>query len=128
MGKVISVKVSGKFIEDWQPASEDLYQGALDGVEEFEFISLIEKIEKAPRKKSGKIGFSIQLELSEKEALLLRGEAIYRAEFHSLEYQESSEDVDAYAHKAAHKIFAQIEEQLPEQGKKWKCKYHKNHS
>jgi hypothetical protein len=128
MEKVISVKVSGKFIEDWGPASEDLYEGAVNGVEEPEFISLIEKIENAPRKKSGKTGFSIQLELSEKEALLLRGEAIYRAEFNSLEYQDSSEDVDAYAHKAAHKIFAQIEEQLPEQGKKWKCKYHKNHS
>jgi hypothetical protein len=127
MEKVISVKVGGKFIEDWQAASEDLYQGALDGVEEHEFISLIDKIENAPRKKSGKFGFSIQLELSEKEALLLRGEAIYRAEFQSLEYQESSEDIDAYAHKAAHKIFAQIEEQLPEQGKKWKCKYHKTH-
>lgn len=128
MEKVIFVKASGGFIQDWRPASEDLYQGALDGLEDSEFISLIDKIENAPKKKSGKFGFSIQLELSEKEALLLRGEAIYRAEFWSLEYQESSEDIDAYLHKTAHKIFTQIEEQLPEQGKNWKCKYHENHS
>lgn len=100
--------ITGKFIEDWQPASEDLYAGAEQGVEDQGYITLIEKIDNAPKTKRGKYGFSISVDLTEQEKELLKGEAKYRMEYWSLTYQDCKADIDKPAHNAAKKLYLSL--------------------
>ena len=104
----MTITITGKFIEDWTPASEDLYAGAEQGIEDAGFIELINKIDNAPRKKRGKFGFNILIELTEHETELLRGEAKYRMEYQSLMYQDSKSDIDKPAHNAAKKLYLEL--------------------
>ena len=101
----MKVKVSSKFIEDWQPAAETLMSEAEDGLTDIGYIALINKIDNAPKTKSGKFGFNVTVELSEHEINLLKHEAQYRMEFWSLIYQDCKADIDRPAHTAAKKLF-----------------------
>ena len=97
--------IAGKFVEDWDSASEDLMSEAEQGITDVEYIELINKIYNAPRKKHGKFGFNIEVELTDKESELLKGEAKYRMQFWSLIYQDCKSDIDKPAHNAAKKLF-----------------------
>lgn len=101
----MKVQIAGKFVEDWDTASEDLMSEAEQGITDVEYIELIHKIYSAPRTKRGKFGFSINVELTEKESELLMNEAKYRMEFWSLAYQDCKADIDKPAHNAAKKLF-----------------------
>ena len=101
--------LTGKFLSDWEAASEDLYKEAEEGIAEVEYIALIDKIDNAPKIKRGKFGFVITVELTERETELLRDEAKYRMEFWSLIYQDCKADIDRSAHKAAKKLFLELD-------------------
>jgi hypothetical protein len=101
----MKVKVSSKFIEDWQPAAETLMSEAEDGLTDIGYIALINKIDDAPKTKSGKFGFNVTVELSEHEVGLLKHEAQYRMEYWSLIYQDCKADIDKPSHTAAKKLF-----------------------
>jgi hypothetical protein len=100
--------LTGKFLGDWEAASEDLYREAEEGIADVEYIALIEKIDNAPKKKRGKFSFVITVELTERETELLRNEAEYRMKFWSLVYQDCKSDIDRSAHKAAKKLFLEL--------------------
>ena len=104
----MATRITGKFVQDWEPASEDLYAGAEQGIEDVCYIELINKIENANRIKHGKFGFVINVELTEREIELLRDEAKYRMKFWSLVYQDCKADIDQSAHKAAKKLFLEL--------------------
>lgn len=101
-------KLSGTFLADWEPASETLYLEAEQGISDIAYIVLIDKIDNAPKTKSGKFGFVVSVELTEYEIELLRNEAKYRMEFWSLVYQDDKSDIDKNAHKAAKKLFLEL--------------------
>ena len=103
----MKVKIAGKFLEDWSPASEELFASAEAGTESSEWITLIEKMYNAPKIKCGK-GYRVMIEVTEIEKELLRGEAIYRMEFWSLLYQDCRADIDQAAHNAAERLLAQL--------------------
>jgi hypothetical protein len=105
----MKVIITGKFVEDWQPASEDLYAGAEQGTEDNGFINLIDKIDNAPKTKHGKFGFNVVVDLTEHEMDLLKGEAKYRMEYWSLLYQDTKADIDKPAHNAAKKLYLFLE-------------------
>ena len=100
--------VSGKFIEDWQPAAEQLMAEAEEGLADFNYIALINKIDDAPKTKHGKSGFNVIVELEEHEIELLKSEALYRMEFWSLLYQDCKADIDKPAHNAAKKLYLML--------------------
>ena len=103
----VNAQIAGRFIEDWQPAAEQLMQEADDGIADRAYIELINKIDDAPRKKSGK-GYNINIELEPHEIELLRAEALYRMEFWSLIYQDCKADIDQTSHKAAKKLYLEL--------------------
>jgi hypothetical protein len=100
--------IAGKFVSDWEAASEDLYTEAEQGIADLAYIALIEKIDDAPKTKRGKFGFVISVELTEREIELLRDEAKYRMEFWSLIYQDEKSQIDKSAHRAAKKLFLEL--------------------
>lgn len=81
---------------------------AEQGIADRAYIELINKIDNAPRKKSGKNTFNINIELNQNEIELLRTEAQYRMEFWSLIYQDCKADIDRASHNAAKKLFIQL--------------------
>lgn len=104
----MTTTITGKFVGDWEPASEDLYTEAEQGIADIAYIALIEKIDNAPKTKRGKFGFVVTVELTEHEIELLRNEAKYRMEFWSLIYQDAKADIDKAAHNAAKKLFLEL--------------------
>lgn len=88
---------------------------AEQGIADRGYIELINKIDNAPRKKSGKNTFNINIELTQSEIELLRTEAQYRMEFWSLIYQDCKADIDRASHKAAKKLFIQLGGTITEQ-------------
>ena len=104
----MNVTLTGKFVQDWEPASETLYAEAENGSADIAYIGLIEKIDNAPRIKHGKFGFSIDVDLTDSEIKLLKDEAKYRMEFWSLLYQDCKSDIDKAAHNAAKKLFLSL--------------------
>jgi hypothetical protein len=104
----MKAKVSGKFIEDWQPAAEQLMAEAEEGIADIEYIALINKIDNAPKTKHGKFGFNVIVDLDEHEIKLLMNEAKYRMEFWSLIYQDCKADIDRAAHTAAKKLYLML--------------------
>lgn len=104
----MKVKLTGKFLDDVAPAFEDLYIEAQTGLTDVEYISLIDKINSAPRTKRGK-GYSIEVDLSDVEVRLLANEAKYRAEFNSREYLDDDLPIDHAANRAAVKVLDQLE-------------------
>ena len=105
----MNVSLTGKFVQDWEPASETLYAEAENGSADVAYIALIEKIDNAPKIKRGKFGFSINVDLTEYEVALLKDEAKYRMEFWSLIYQDCKADIDKAAHNAAKKLFLSLD-------------------
>ena len=105
----MKIKLTRKFIEDLEPALEDLYREAKAGLTNIEYLSLINKIEVAPRTYRGKSYF-IEIELTEIEARLLAGEAKYRAEFNSRLYLDDDLPIDRAANRAAIKVLTQLKE------------------
>jgi len=101
----MKVKVPGKFVGDWEPAAEDLMAEAEQGLTDIGYIALINKIDDAPKTKSGKFGFKVIVELTEHEIALLKSEAQYRMEYWSLIYQDCKADIDRAAHTAAKKLY-----------------------
>jgi hypothetical protein len=97
--------LTGKFIEDWQPAAEQLMAEAEEGTADINYIALINKIDNAPKTKHGKFGSNVIVDLDEHEIELLKSEAKYRMEFWSLIYQDCKADIDRPAHTAAKKLF-----------------------
>ena len=104
----MNVSLTGKFVQDWEPASETLYAEAENGSADIAYIALIEKIDNAPKIKRGKFGFSINVELTDSEVALLKDEAKYRMEFWSLIYQDCKSEIDKSAHRAAKKLFLEL--------------------
>ena len=102
------IKLSGTFLADWEPASETLYSEAEQGIADIAYITLIDKIDNAPKTKSGKFGFVVSVELTQYEIELIKAEAKYRMEFWSLIYQDDKSDIDKVAHKAAKKLFLEL--------------------
>ena len=101
----MKVKVTSKFVEDWQPAAETLMAEAEEGLTDIGYIALINKIDDAPKTKSGKFGFNVTVELTEHEIALLKHKAQYRMEYWSLIYQDCKADIDRPSHTAAKKLY-----------------------
>jgi hypothetical protein len=111
----MKVQIAGRFVEDWQPAAEQLLAEAEAGDADQGYIKLIDSIDNASRTKRGKHGFSIAIELSETEVELLRSEAQYRMEFWSLLYQDCKADIDRASHNAAKKLYLELGGVITEQ-------------
>ena len=103
----MKIKLTGKFISDIEPALEDLYREAKAGLSDIEYLSLINKIEAAPRIYRGK-GYFIEIELNDIEAKLLAKEAKYRFEFNSRIYLDDDLPIDKAANNAALKVLNQL--------------------
>jgi len=100
--------LTGKFIEDWQPAAEQLMAEAEQGIADINYIALINKIDNAPKTKHGKFGSNVTVDLDEHEIELLKSEAEYRMQFWSLIYQDCKADIDRSAHTAAKKLYLML--------------------